>query len=168
MGGQRCQASLCIAGRVPLGAATEPAILPTRLGEDYKLIQDPEQHICSLLRGPCTCNRAAAVIRPVCGTTSPRDSPTSHWRRHGNQPLHLASIGLQNGRWRWWRRPRQAVSFQKEALPLSSREQLAPPAVVVRNEDPKLPVEPTVCGRDRWISGGTTTGSDVEIQTNSR
>jgi hypothetical protein len=36
------------------------------------------------------------------------------------------------------------LSASKGALPRSSREQLAPPAVVVRNENPTLPVEPTV------------------------
>ena len=39
---------------------------------------------------------------------------------------------------------RDRLSASKGTLPRFSLEQLAPPAVVVRNENPKLPVEPTV------------------------
>lgn len=39
---------------------------------------------------------------------------------------------------------RDKLQASKGALPRLSRQQLAPPAVVVRNENPKLPVEPTV------------------------
>ena len=39
---------------------------------------------------------------------------------------------------------RDKLAASKGALPRSAREQITPPAVVVRNEDPKLPVEPTV------------------------
>jgi len=39
---------------------------------------------------------------------------------------------------------RDKLQASKGILPRFSREQLAPPAVVVRNENPKLPVEPTV------------------------
>jgi TonB family protein len=39
---------------------------------------------------------------------------------------------------------RDKLAATKGALPKLSREQVAPPAVVVRNDNPKLPVEPTV------------------------
>jgi len=39
---------------------------------------------------------------------------------------------------------RDKLAASKGALPKSSREQVAPPAAVIRNLDPKLPVEPTV------------------------
>ncbi len=39
---------------------------------------------------------------------------------------------------------RDRLQASRGTLPRFSREQLAPPAVVVRNENPKLPVEPTV------------------------
>jgi len=39
---------------------------------------------------------------------------------------------------------RDKLQASKGALPKLSREQIAPPVVVVRNEAPKLPVEPTV------------------------
>ncbi len=39
---------------------------------------------------------------------------------------------------------RDKLAASKGALPRFSRQQLTPPAVVVRNENPKLPVEPTV------------------------
>ena len=39
---------------------------------------------------------------------------------------------------------RDKLQASKGALPKFAREQLAPPAAVVRNESPKLPVEPTV------------------------
>ena len=39
---------------------------------------------------------------------------------------------------------RSKLSASKGALPRLSSEQLAPPVIVVRNENPKLPVEPTV------------------------
>jgi len=39
---------------------------------------------------------------------------------------------------------RDKLAASKGTLPRSSREQLTPPVVVIRNEDPKLPVEATV------------------------
>ena len=39
---------------------------------------------------------------------------------------------------------RDNLQASKGILPRFSREQLAPPAIVIRNENPKLPVEPTV------------------------
>ena len=39
---------------------------------------------------------------------------------------------------------RDKLQASKGALPRFAREQLAPPAVIVQNEQPKLPVEPTV------------------------
>jgi TonB family protein len=39
---------------------------------------------------------------------------------------------------------RDKLAASKGDLPRLSRQQLAPPAIVVRNENPKLPVEPTV------------------------
>jgi TonB family protein len=39
---------------------------------------------------------------------------------------------------------RDKLAASKGALPRFSREQLAPPTAVIRNENPKLPVEPTV------------------------
>jgi periplasmic protein TonB len=39
---------------------------------------------------------------------------------------------------------RDKLQASKGALPRSSREQITPPAVVIRNENPKLAVEPTV------------------------
>jgi periplasmic protein TonB len=39
---------------------------------------------------------------------------------------------------------RDKLAAPKGALPKQSREQITPPAVVIRNNDPKLPVEPTV------------------------
>lgn len=58
---------------------------------------------------------------------------------------------------------RDKLQASKGILPRFSREQLAPPAVIVRNEDNGSPSGP-VCGIDRWISGGTTTiGSTVNL-----
>lgn len=39
---------------------------------------------------------------------------------------------------------RDKLAASKGVLPRSSREQLAPPEAVIQNEDPKLPIEPTV------------------------
>src|SRR5690348_10714708 len=39
---------------------------------------------------------------------------------------------------------RDKLQASKGALPKQAREQFTPPAVVIRNNDPKLPVEPTV------------------------
>jgi periplasmic protein TonB len=39
---------------------------------------------------------------------------------------------------------RDKLAASKGVLPRPARQQITPPAVVVRNEDPKLPVEPTV------------------------
>jgi periplasmic protein TonB len=41
---------------------------------------------------------------------------------------------------------RDKVSESKGGLPRFSRQQIAPPAIIVRNEQPKLPEEPTVVG----------------------
>jgi protein TonB len=41
---------------------------------------------------------------------------------------------------------RDKISESKGSLPHFAREQITPPAVVVRNEQPKLPAEPTVVG----------------------
>ena len=41
---------------------------------------------------------------------------------------------------------RDKLAATKGALPKLSREQFTPPAVVIRNRDPKLPMEPTVVG----------------------
>jgi periplasmic protein TonB len=41
---------------------------------------------------------------------------------------------------------RDKAAESKGSLPRFSREQIAPPAIVVRNEEPKLPEEPTVVG----------------------
>ena len=41
---------------------------------------------------------------------------------------------------------RDNLAASKGVLPRFSHEQLAPPEVVIRNEDPKLPIEPTVVG----------------------
>lgn len=49
---------------------------------------------------------------------------------------------------------RDKLAASKGSLPRQSREQIAPPAVVVRNEAPKLSVDPTVVAPQIQISSG--------------
>jgi TonB family protein len=131
------------AERVPLGATTEPAILPTLFGEGYGLYRTRRSTfvlsfvahalaiVLLLLSGRFVALHRHEIRQQVIGVVteiSPYILPPSASKTGG---------GGGGG-------DRDKLSASKGALPRSSREQLAPPAVVVRNEDPKLPVEPTV------------------------
>ena len=131
------------AERVPLPSATEPAILPTLFGEGYGLYRTRRSTfvfsflvhalaiVLLLLSGRLVATHRHEIRQQVIGIVtevSPYILPPSASKAGG---------GGGGG-------DRDKLSASQGALPRSSREQLAPPAVVVRNEDPKLPVEPTV------------------------
>lgn len=126
-----------------MGAATEPAILPTLFGEGYELYRTRRSTfvlsfvahalaiVLLLLSGRFVALHRHEIRQQVIGVVteiSPYILPPSASKTGG---------GGGGG-------DRDKLSASKGALPRSSREQLAPPAVVVRNETPKLPVEPTV------------------------
>ncbi len=56
---------------------------------------------------------------------------------------------------------RDKLAAPKGALPKTAREQFTPPAVVVRNENPKLPVVPTVVAPDLKLSAVTGMGDPL-------
>lgn len=131
------------AKRVPQGSATEPAIFPTLLGEGYGLYRTRRSTfvlsflahglavVLLLLSGRFVAIHRHDIREEVIGIVadvSPYILPPSASKTRG---------GGGGG-------DRDKLSASKGALPRSSREQVAPPAVVVRNENPKLPVEPTV------------------------
>ncbi len=131
------------AERVPLRSATEPAILPTLFGESYGLYRTRRSSfvlsflahglaiVLLLLSGRFVAAHRHQIRQQVIGIVtevSPYVLPPSASKAGG---------GGGGG-------DRDKLVASSGVLPRFSREQLAPPAVVVRNESPKLPVEPTV------------------------
>lgn len=131
------------AERVPRASATEPVILPSLFGEGYGLYRTRRitfvfsflAHalavVVLLLSGRFLATHRHEIRQEVIGIVaevSPYILPPSASKTGG---------GGGGG-------DRDKLAASKGALPRSSREQLAPPAVVVRNENPELPVEPTV------------------------
>ena len=129
--------------RVPLRSATEPAILPTLFGEGYGLYKAQRSTfvfsflghslavILFLLSGRYLAvhrHEIRSQVTEIVTDVSPYILPPS---------VSKAGGGGGGG-------DRDKLPASKGALPRLSREQLAPPAVIVRNENPKLPVEPTV------------------------
>jgi len=129
--------------RVAPRSATEALILPTLFGEGYGLYKT--RRITFLLS---FLFHALAVVLLV--------SFGSYLVSHRNQirqqmmdavtdispyilPPSASKAGGGGGGG-----DRDKLKTPKGALPRFSREQLAPPAAVIRNESPKLPVEPTV------------------------
>jgi TonB family protein len=129
-------------GRVP-PSATEPAILPTLFGEGYGLYTIRKStfvfsflgHVLAiallLAFGRLVVVHRHELRQQVIGIVtdvSPYILPPSASKTGG---------GGGGG-------DRDKLEASKGTLPRFSREQLAPPAVIVRNENPKLPVEPTL------------------------
>lgn len=56
---------------------------------------------------------------------------------------------------------RDKLAATKGALPKQAREQFTPPAVVIRNNDPKLPVEPTVVAPPIMTANMNTLGDPL-------
>ena len=131
------------AGRVPLRSATEPAILPTLFGEGYGLYKTRGSTfllsflvhalaiVLLLASGRLVATRRHEIPQRVIGIVtevSPYILPPSASKAGG---------GGGGG-------DRDKLAASKGILPRFSREQLTPPVVVIRKENPKLPVEPTV------------------------
>lgn len=129
--------------RVPPSSAMEPAILPTLFGEGYGLYKTRKSTlvlsflahalaiVLLLVSGRFVAAHRPEIRQQVVGIVtevSPYLLPPSATKAGG---------GGGGG-------DRDKLAASKGALPRFSREQLAPPAVVVRNENPKLAVEPTV------------------------
>jgi periplasmic protein TonB len=128
---------------VPMRSASEPAILPTLSGEGYGLYRTRRTtfalsffaHALAVLllmaSGEFVAKHREQIRQQVVGIVtdvSPYVLPPSSSRAGG---------GGGGG-------DRDKLPAPRGALPRLSREQVAPPAVIVRNEDPKLPVAPTV------------------------
>jgi len=130
-------------GRLPLPSAGEPATLPTLFGAGYGLYRIRRSsfllsfvgHTLAIAVLLVSARFVAAhrheIRQQVIGLVtdvSPYILPPSASRAGG---------GGGGG-------DRDKLQASKGILPRFSREQLAPPAIVIRNENPKLPVEPTV------------------------
>ncbi len=130
-------------GRAPPLPATEPAILPTLSGEGYGLYEiHNSAFLLSLVAHALAIvlllassrylvthrHTARLQISEVVTEVSPYFLP----------PLRAQAGGGGGGG------DRDKVAASKGRLPQFSRQQLAPPAAVIRNENPKLPVVPTV------------------------
>ena len=130
-------------GRPPLQSATEPATLPFLFGEGYGLYRTRRSsfvisfltHILAVVvlldSGRFVAAHRHEIRQQVVGIVtevSPYILPPSASKAGG---------GGGGG-------DRDKLQASKGILPRFSREQPAPPAVVIRNENPKLPVEPTV------------------------
>ena len=127
----------------PVRSATEPVILPTLFGEGYGLYRTHRStfvfsflvHALGLAllltSGRYLVEHHREIRQEVIGIVSdvsPYILPPSASKAGG---------GGGGG-------DRDKLSASKGSLPRLSRQQLAPPVVIVRNEDPKLPVEATV------------------------
>src|SRR5581483_8642087 len=127
----------------PVWSATEPVILPTLFGEGYGLYCTQRSsfvlsflvHVLGLAllltSGRYLVEHHREIRQQVIGVVtdvSPYILPPSASKAGG---------GGGGG-------DRDKLSASKGTLPRLSRQQLAPPAVIVRNENPKLPVEATV------------------------
>jgi TonB family protein len=129
--------------RVPRGSTTEPSILPTLCGEGYGLYKAQKStfflsflaHLIAVVLLLTSGNYLVAhrheIRQQVVGIVTDI--------RPYVLPASVSKVGGGGGGG-----DRDKLPASKGALPLFSREQLTPPVVVVRNESPKLPVEPTV------------------------
>ena len=130
-------------GKLPLQSAPERATLPTLFGAGYGLYRTRRSsfflsflgHTLAiavlLAAGRFVAAHRHEIRQQVTGIVtevSPYILPPSATKAGG---------GGGGG-------DRDKLQASKGILPRFSRQQLAPPAVVVRNENPKLPVEPTV------------------------
>jgi len=130
-------------GRVPPPRGTEAAILPTLFGEGYGLYKTRRSTfvlsfvihvlVVALLfaTGKFVATHRQEIRQQVIGIVTevrPYILPASASKSGG---------GGGGG-------DRDRLAASRGTLPRFSREQLAPPAVVVRNQNPKLAVEPTV------------------------
>ena len=129
--------------RAPLHSPAVPAILPTLFGEGYGQYRTRRSTFVLsflahtlvvalvVLAGRFVTEHRHEVRQQVIGIVtdvSPYVLPPSEFKVGG---------GGGGG-------DRDKLTASKGTLPRFSREQLAPPAVVIRNENPKLPVEATV------------------------
>jgi len=130
-------------GRLPLRSASEPATLPTLFGAGYGLygirrssfvlsfVGQTLAIAVFLVSARFVAAHRHEIRQQVIGIVtdvSPYILPPSASKAGG---------GGGGG-------DRDKLQASKGILPRFSREQLAPPVVVIRNENPKLPVEPTV------------------------
>ena len=130
-------------GRLPLRSVAEPATLPTLFGAGYGLygirrssfvlsfVGQTLAIAVFLVSARFVAAHRHEIRQQVIGIVtdvSPYILPPSASKAGG---------GGGGG-------DRDKLQASKGILPRFSREQLAPPVVVIRNENPKLPVEPTV------------------------
>ncbi len=124
-------------------ASTEPAVLPTLFGEGYGLYRSHRSTFVLSYLG-----HLAAVGLLLAGGRF----VAAHRHEIRQQVISLAtevspyvlpaSSSKSGGGGGGGDRDKLAAS--RGSLPRLSREQITPPAAVIRNQNPKLPVEPTV------------------------
>jgi periplasmic protein TonB len=130
-------------GKVPPQPATEPATLPTLFGGGYGLYRTRRSSFVLSFLG----HTLAIAVLLASGRFV---AAHRHEIRHqvigvvtevGSYILPPSATKAGGG---GGGGDRDKLQASKGILPRFSRDQLAPPAVVIRNENPKLPVEPTV------------------------
>ena len=130
-------------GRAPPQRATEPAILPTLFGEGYGLYP--------IHRGTFLLSLLAHVLA-ISLLLAASSYLVTHRREVRQQMMQIATDvspyflppSKANAGGGGGGGDRDKLAASRGRLPEFSRQQLAPPAVVVRNDNPKLPVAPTV------------------------
>jgi protein TonB len=130
-------------GRVPQQSASEPATLPTLFGVGYGLYRTQRSSFVLSFAGHAL---AIAVL-----LVSARFVTAHHHGIRQQVTAIVTDIGpyilpssASNTGGGGGGGDRDKLQASKGILPRFSREQLAPPAIVIRNENPKLPVEATV------------------------
>jgi TonB family protein len=129
--------------RVPLRSAAEPTILPSLFGEGYEVYKRRGStfvlsfaiHALAIVLFLVSGRFVAAHHREIRRQMTDIVTEVSPYIL----PPSASKAGGGGGGG-----DRDKLLGSRGTLPRLSREQLAPPAVVVRNENPKLPVEPTV------------------------
>ena len=129
--------------RLPIPSAPEPAALPTLFGASYRLYRTQRSSFVLSFLGHAL---AIAVFLVSARFVA------AHRYEIGQQvigivtdvspyilPPSASKAGGGGGGGDCYK-----LQASRGILPRFSREQLAPPVVVIRNENPKLPVEPTV------------------------
>ena len=145
-------------GAIPERPPSQPAILPTLFGEGYGLYRRRgSTFVLSFLA-----HSLAVALLLVSGRFVAAHRHEIRQQVIGIvtevSPYILSPAASQTGGGGGGG-DRDKLPASKGVLPRFAREQLAPPMVVVRNENPKLPVEPTVVGPPDIRLALPTTGS---------
>ena len=137
------QAKRSRSGRTPPPSVKDPAVLPSLFGEGYGLY--------AIHNGPFLLSLLAHVLA-IALLLASSSYLVTHRREVRRQIMQIATDvspyflppSKSNAGGGGGGGDRDKLAASKGGLPQLSRQPLAPPAVIIRNENPRLPVEPTV------------------------